>query len=470
MEKAKIVQNFGRNLRFKPKHIYSPNNRVELIDILQKHNSGKIRVVASKHSWSDLIETEDVLIDMSHFNYVRLQEKNHETSVTVGAGCKVKQLLAVLSRKGLTIPSVGLIAEQTIAGATATGTHGSGKHSLSHYIESLQLACFDETGKSAQIVNITEGESLQAARCSLGCLGVVVEVTLPCIPQYFVQEKSTFCKSIEEVLVLESQAPLQQFFLMPQSWYFFAQERLVSPELSRRGYAAIYRIYWFLVIDLCMHLVMKLFVSILRSRRLVHIFFRSIVPSLVFQNWVVTDRSDRALVMKHELFRHLELEAFVARSRVIEAASFVKDILQYADNSNHQLSELTIERLQKVQLLDSLSSIKGRFTHHYPICFRRILPDDTLISMASGTSEDWYAISFITYQEPRDEFHALATFLANSMFELFQARIHWGKWFPQNSEQLNQLYPKMDRFRDVCSRYDPNGVFRNRFVEEKLGF
>ena len=470
MQKAKIVQNFGRNLRFKPKHIYSPNNRVELIDILQKHNSGKIRVVASKHSWSGLIETEDVLIDMSHFNYVRVQEKNHETSVTVGAGCKVKHLLVELSRKGLTIPSVGLIAEQTIAGATATGTHGSGKHSLSHYIDSLQLACFDETGKSAQIVNITEGESLQAARCSLGCLGVVVEVTLPCIPQYFVQEKSTFCKSIEEVLVLESQAPLQQFFLMPQSWYFFAQERLVSPELSRRGFAAIYRIYWFLVIDLGMHLVMKLFVSILRSRRLVHIFFRSIVPSLVFQNWVVTDRSDRALVMKHELFRHLELEAFVARSRVIEAASFVKDILQYADNSNHQLSELTIERLQKVQLLDSLSSIKGRFTHHYPICFRRILPDDTLISMASGTSEDWYAISFITYQEPRDEFQALVTFLANSMFELFQARIHWGKWFPQNSGQLNQLYPKMDRFRDVCSRYDPNGVFRNHFVKEKLGF
>ncbi len=470
MEQAKIIQNFGRNLRFKPKHIYSPNNRVELIDILQKHNSGKIRVVASKHSWSGLIETEDVLIDMSHFDYVRVQEKNHETSVTVGAGCKVKHLLAELSRKGLTIPSVGLIAEQTIAGATATGTHGSGKHSLSHYIESLQLACFDETGKSAQIVNITEGESLEAARCSLGCLGVVVEVTLTCIPQYFVQEKSTFCKSIEEVLVLEKQAPLQQFFMMPQSWYFFAQERLVSPELRRRGFAAIYRIYWFLVIDLGMHLVMKLLVSILRSRRSVHIFFRSIVPSLVFQNWVVTDRSDRALVMKHELFRHLELEAFVVRSRVIEAASFVKDILQYADNSNHQLSELTIERLQKTQLLDSLSSIKGRFTHHYPICFRRVLPDDTLISMASGTSEDWYAISFITYQEPRDEFHALATFLANSMFELFQARIHWGKWFPQNSEQLNQLYPKMDRFRDVCSRYDPNGVFRNRFIEEKLGF
>ena len=440
-----------------------------MIDILENHKNGKIRVVASKHSWSSVIETEDVLIDMSHFDYVKIQEKNHEISVTVGAGCKVKKLLAELNRKGLTIPSVGLIDQQTIAGATATGTHGSGKHSLSHYIESVQVACFDENGKYAKIVDITEGTALQAARCSLGCLGVVVEMTLPCIPQYYVQEKATFRDTIKEVLALEKESPLQQFFLMPHSWKFFIQKRLVSLELRRRGLAVIYRIYWFLVIDLGMHLMMKMIVSILRSRRLIRFFFRSIVPSLVFQNWVVTDRSDRALVMKHELFRHLELEAFVVRSRVLEAASFVKDILQYADNSNHQLSELTNESLQKAQLLDSLSSIKGRFTHHYPICFRRIMPDDTLISMASGVSEDWYAISFITYQEPRDEFYALATFLSNSMFELFQARIHWGKWFPQTSEHLNQLYPKIDTFRDVCSRYDPNGVFRNSFVEDKLG-
>ena len=469
MNQTKIVQNFGRNLSFKPLYSYSPINKDELIDILEKHNSGKIRVVASKHSWSSLIETKDVLIDMSHFDYVKIQENNLQISVIVGAGCKVKKLLEELNRRGLTIPSVGLIDQQTIAGATSTGTHGSGKHSLSHYIESLQLACFDGNGKSAQIVNITEGDALQAARCSLGCLGVVVELTLPCIPQYFVQERSTFCETIEEVLVLEKKAPLQQFFLMPHSWIFFAQERLVHPEQKRQGFALIYRIYWFLVIDLGMHLVMKALVSFLKSRRLVRIFFRSIVPSLVFPSWVVVDRSDRALVMKHELFRHLELEAFVLRSHVIEAASFVKDILQYADNANHQLSKSTNQKIEKAHLAESLSSIKGCFTHHYPICFRRVMPDDTLISMASGESEDWYAISFITYLEPRDEFFALATFLSNSMFELFEARIHWGKWFPQSSKQVSQVYPKIDTFRDVCSEYDPKGVFRNSFVEDKLG-
>jgi len=158
---------------------------------------------------------------------------------------------------------------------------------------------------------------------------------------------------------------------------------------------------------------LKLFASVLRSKKLIHFFFHKVVPSLIFLRWVVTDRSDSTLVMEHELFRHLEIELFVTRSKVSEAASFVADILQFADDANHKLSISTYEKLQKADLLDSLESIKGKFTHHYPICFRRILPDDTLISMASGEFEDWYAISFITYVEPRDDFYALATFLAN---------------------------------------------------------
>lgn len=469
MKQAKFIKNFGRNLRFKPKYFYSTKSEMELLDILQKHKDSKIRTVGSLHSWSDLVKTDEVLIDVCHFNRIEVFTQNGETRVKVGAGCQIKHLLKALNKQGLTIPSLGLITEQTIAGATATGTHGSGKHSLSHYIESLRVACFKGDEGVAQIVEVSDGVELQAARCSLGCLGVIVEITLPCIPQYFVQEKATFCKTIEEILELEKQAPLQQFFLMPHSWLFLAQERVVSNECRRRGLAGVYRVYWFVVIDLGLHLALKLFASVLRSKKLIHFFFRKVAPSLISPRWVVTDRSDNALVMEHELFRHLEIELFVTRSKVSEASSFVTDILQFADDASHKLSVSTYEKLQKAELLDSLKSIKGRFTHHYPICFRRVLPDNTLISMASGSSEDYYAISFITYVEPRDDFYALATFLANSMFELFGARIHWGKWFPQTGEQIDQLYPNLASFREVCDQYDSNGVFRNQFVEEKLG-
>ena len=469
MPTQKLIKNFGHNVSFKPSHIYTPSDRDELVTVLNEHKSGKIRVVASKHSWSDLIKTDDVIINMGRFNYVEVHGEGDETHVVVGAGCQVKRLLKELNRKGLTLPSVGLIAEQTIAGATATGTHGSGKHSLSHYIQSARIACFDQSGESAQIVDIAEGDELRAARCSLGALGVVVEVTLPVIPQYYVEEKATFCGSIDEALVLEKSAPLQQFFLVPHSWNFLAQERRASPDNRRKGGAFLYRIYWFLSIDLGLHLGLKLFVSVFRSRGLTRFFFRSIVPTFIFAKWRVTDRSDRALVMKHELFRHLELEAFVTRSRVVEAAAFVKDILQYSDDKNHQLSDSTVALIQRAGLEQPLSDIAGQFTHHYPVCFRRIMPDDTLISMASGGSEDWYAISFITFLQPRDDFFALATFLSNSMSELFGARIHWGKWFPQTREQVNKLYPNIDAFNSIREKHDPNGVFQNDFIKDKLG-
>ncbi|MDA1231579.1 MAG: FAD-binding protein, partial [Planctomycetota bacterium] len=249
------VRNFGNNVRFRPASRLSPKNETELLSILQSNRSGHIRVVGSKHAWSNAIETDGVLLEMDHFQHIRISEINGQSFVTVGAGCQVKTLLHALNKQGLTMPSVGLITEQTISGATATGTHGSGKHSLSHYVHSVRIACFDATGENSQIVDITSGAELKAARCSLGCMGVVVEITLPCISQYFVEEKITPKLKIEDILDLESNSPLQQFFLLPHAWTWFAQERRVAKTPCRSGGAALYRIYWFLALDVGLHLL-----------------------------------------------------------------------------------------------------------------------------------------------------------------------------------------------------------------------
>ena len=162
------VSNFGNNVRFRPASYVSPKDEAELLKVLQSNCAGRIRVMGSKQAWSHGIETDGVLLDMRHFSHIRIHERNGQPFVTVGAGCQIKTLLVALNARGLTTPSVGLITEQTIAGATATGTHGSGKHSLSHYVHSVRIACFDVTGETAQMVNVTEGDELNAARCSLG--------------------------------------------------------------------------------------------------------------------------------------------------------------------------------------------------------------------------------------------------------------------------------------------------------------
>src|SRR5205823_1500997 len=105
---------------------------------------------------------------------------------------------------------------------------------------------------------------------------------------------------------------------------------------------------------------------------------------------------------------------------------------------------------------------------HYAVTFRKVLPDDALISMTSGADEPWYAISFITYVDPREAFFVLASFLARSMNRLFGARPHWGKYFPLNGADVERSYSRLAEFRAVCHAVDPNGVFRNEFAERVL--
>lgn len=478
MPQSQRIQNFGRNLCFKPQQYYRPCSEAEVLQILEQHKHGKIRVMGSRHAWSAGIQTTDSVIDLQHFQHIQVHqlqvpqptiEQSPHSYVTVGAGCQIETLLTHLNAKGLTLPTIGLIAEQTIAGAIATGTHGSGKSSLSHYVQAVRLASFDPTGNTAQIQTITSGPEILALRCSLGCLGVITEVTLPCIPQYFIQEKATLCATIEEALAREAQSPLQQFFLIPYLWHYVAQERSVSSEEQPNGMAWLYRRYWFFNLDLGLHLLIKLFAAVLRSRKLVHVLFRSILPMSLLPQWVVNDRSDRQLIMKHELFRHFEMEVFVPRSQLIAASHFITDILQLADSTQYRLTTTTTTQLKQIGYLDQAEAIRGCFTHHYPICFRRVLPDATLLSVTAGAAEDWYAISLITYVCPRDDFKSVAAFLAHSMLQLFQARLHWGKWFPLTQTEVARLYPQLEQFRQIRDRFDPNGVFRNQFIEETIG-
>jgi FAD/FMN-containing dehydrogenase len=468
MHTSKIL-NFGHNVRFTPRRLYRPRTEAELLDILNRHRTGQIRVVASRHSWSDAIVSDDALIDMRHFNYVRLHQRAGETFATVGGGCPIKRLLATLNEVGLTTPSVGLINEQTIAGAISTGTHGSGKHSLSHYISSLRLACFAADGGSAVVREVAEGPELRAARCSLGCLGVIVDVTFRCVPQYFVEERTRPCDSIEDALARQEDAPLTQFYLMPHSWRYYAQERTVAAQNKASLSAPLYRLHCFLNIDIVLHLLVKLFAAVLRSRRLVRLLFRRQLPTMIFPRWVVTDRSDRMLVMEHELFRHLEMELFVPAAQVVPAARYVTHVLQVADGCGTRPTPDVQDQLSRVGMCDALDRIQGTYNHHYPVCIRRVLADDTLLSMSSGGEDSWYAISFITYVEPREPFYHIARFLAASMAKLFKARLHWGKWFPLGAAEVREMYPNLREFQEICVRFDPRGVFRNTYVTSVLG-
>jgi L-galactono-1,4-lactone dehydrogenase len=107
--------------------------------------------------------------------------------VTVQAGARVSQVIDALRPYHMTLPNLASIAEQQMGGFIQVGAHGTGKTiaPVDHYVTQLKLVT-----PAHGIITLTEndGELFHMAKVGLGCLGVVVEVTMKCIPAHYLQE------------------------------------------------------------------------------------------------------------------------------------------------------------------------------------------------------------------------------------------------------------------------------------------
>ena len=461
------ITTFGGNVRFAPRHAYAPTTEAEVLAILDRHATGHVRVGGALHSWNPAVASDDAFIDLRHFDAVTVERDGGEAWATAGGGCRIQHVLRKLHALGdFTLPSVGLITEQSIAGAISTATHGSGRHSLSHSVAAVRVAAYDPDSGKARVFTWAGGPELRAARCAVGCMGVVLAVRFRCVPKYDIAETIEACDTLDEVLAKEAAFPLQQFYLVPHRGTYFAQRRVLKPAGRRSWGATLYRAWWYFGIDIGLHLVIRTLAA-WGSARATRFFFRHVLPPLVLKNRTVVDRGERMLVMEHELFRHLEIELFVPASEVREAAAFVRVVVDVFAGTRADVPPEMAKLLRDIGMLDDLLGKYGTFAFHYPITFRRVLPDDALIAPSAG-GEAVYAISFITYAEPRDAFFALGRFLAFSMMHLFGARPHWGKWFPLDAADVERLYPSLPEFRDVCRRTDPRGGFRGGFAGRVL--
>lgn len=464
------ITNFGGNLTLRPQAAFTPASEDEVLRILQEQRGKRIRAIGRLHSWSEAPTSDEVLLDLRKLNAVHVWHDERGPGATIGAGCQIKDALRELDHHGLTLPTVGLISEQTIAGAAATGTHGSGRSSLSHYVSAVRLAGYHPT-TGAPVIREVQGDvsELRAARCSLGCLGIALAIEIRPRPQYRVEEWFRLHATLDDVLAAEASAPLQQFYLVPWLWKFMGQHRRETDQ-PRSWLAPLYRLYWLITIDVGLHVCLLFLVRLVRSRRAIQAFFRWAISLTVIRNWHVVDKSQNMLIMEHELFRHIEVELFVKQSNLATALDFVKAALLYFDGDREAFPPATAARLSELGLAAGRADDCGSYTHHYPICIRRVFPDDTLLSMTSDCDEPSYALSFISYEHPtrRAAFLRLAQFLTASLVTLFAARPHWGKLCSLAPAQVAQVYPRAGDFRDVCRRLDPSGRFLNRWTERIL--
>jgi FAD/FMN-containing dehydrogenase len=147
-----------------------------------------VRVAGRGHSHTPLVACDGLLLELDALAGV-WEADPAAREATLGAGTQLAALGAPLAAQGLSMENLGDIDTQALAGAIATGTHGTGRtlRSLSNQVIGLRLYTAD--GEALDCSATSSPRIFDAARVSLGALGVVAAVRLRLLPAYRLHER-----------------------------------------------------------------------------------------------------------------------------------------------------------------------------------------------------------------------------------------------------------------------------------------
>jgi xylitol oxidase len=180
--------NWSGNYRFTAREVVAARTVADVqraVAAARTSGGGRVRALGTRHSFNDLADNGATLVSVTGLPGDPVLDAEART-VTVGAGVTYGVLAAWLQDRGWALPNLGSLPHISVAGATATGTHGSGSRNqvLSAAIHALDYVAAD-------------GELRHAARpdpefdglaVGLGAFGVVVRVTLDIEPTYQVRQ------------------------------------------------------------------------------------------------------------------------------------------------------------------------------------------------------------------------------------------------------------------------------------------
>ncbi|KAK3367077.1 D-arabinono-1,4-lactone oxidase-domain-containing protein [Lasiosphaeria ovina] len=182
---AHMHRTWARTYTSLPELYIQPESQAEiekLVNLARRHRR-RVTTTGSGHSPSDMTCTSSWLVNLDNFGKVLSIDK--ETGIcSMQAGIRLHRLSAELAAVGLSLPSLGSINEQSIAGAISTGTHGSSIHHglVSESILALKITLAD--GHTYSCSPVDNPDLFRAALLSVGALGIITEVTFKAVPAF----------------------------------------------------------------------------------------------------------------------------------------------------------------------------------------------------------------------------------------------------------------------------------------------
>nr|WP_316643338.1 D-arabinono-1,4-lactone oxidase [uncultured Roseateles sp.] len=383
---------------------------------------GPLRCVGAGHSFSALVPTDGTLISLDKLTGIIAIDKATST-VRVRAGTRLAQLARELHGQGLALHNQPDIDVQTLAGALATGTHGTGLTLPALHDEVQALRLVTPAGEVKEASRLLNPELFDAARVSLGSLGVITEYTLRVRPRHMLARR----------VWLEPTAGLLE----------------KAPELARQH----------------RHFEMYVLPFTGYSAGITH----SEVAEGPAQHPGSADENVlRDLQrLRDWLGRWPDLRRWTAAKLIDPAQTeFAQDwswrLLSTVRPTRFNESEYHLPREAGIACLkDILATLERRNDIFFPIEFRFIRGDGAWLSPFHGRD----SCSVATHALQGEAYQYLIAELG-PVFKRHGGRPHWGKLHDLNLKDLRTLYPRFADFQRVRESVDPQGRMLNAHLRQ----
>ena len=413
------MRNWAGNQAFRARRILAPRSVEELQDVVRA--SKRIRALGTRHAFSAVADAADDgdLVSLAGLPR-RLEVDAHNRTVTVDGGATYGDVCGPIDDAGFALHNLASLPHISVAGAVATGTHGSGNRlgNLATAVVGIELVRAD--GELVRIGRSTDGRPLAGAVVGLGALGVVSALTLAVEPSYAVRqdvfEDVPFATAIDRFDELSGAASIVSLFT---DW---SAARFHQVWLKRR------------------------------------IGTEDDAPPAVLEG------ARPATEPRHPI---PGLSADACTPQLGDPGPWHARLahfrLDHVPSAGAELqSEYLLPRDLAGRALEALLPIADRLAPLTWVTEVRTMAGDGLwLSPAFG--RDTVGIHFTWKPEPEPV--AAMMRVVEERLAPFEPRPHWGKLSSIPAAEVRERYPERRRFAELARRLDPEGTFRNAFVD-----
>jgi xylitol oxidase len=411
--------NWAGNLTYSTDNLFTPANVSELQAIIEKCK--KARSLGTKHCFNKIADSTQNQISSADFNKIVSLDKAKNT-VTVEAGIKYGEFCKYLDENGYALHNLASLPHISVAGACATSTHGSGIKNGSLATAVLGIEFVNGKGELINLTKEKDGDDFLGAIVNLGTLGFVTKLTLG----------------------------LQPTFKMKQVVY----QNLPMSELEKNFEAIMSAGY-----------SVSLFTD-WRNKNISEVWIKSRSEDL---NKIESTFYGSTLATKN-LHPIESLDAINCTEQMGVEGPWYERMphfkMGFTPSSGKELqSEYFIPFENAYEGLMAIEKLNEKVSPHLMITEVRAIAADDLL-MSPFYKKTCVAFHF-TWKQETPEVTALLPSIEEALAP-YNPRPHWGKLFTMKPSVLQSRIEKLDVFKSLMVKHDPEGKFRNEFIDTNL--